>query len=174
MPGKPRRFEPEELVKVTLRVPKDMYYKIWKYAKLYGFSFNESSVRLLGFGIGDSEFADREVMWTNKFFMEFQKSEAFVKVRDVFRDALIGFLREYYERDPDTLLKEIVAYAGSHFDYFQELLKLEKQRLAKALAGENEEAQEKLEEFFEMLVWVWDWLRNSGSSKKQKEIKTEA
>lgn len=166
MPGKPRRFEPEELIKVTLRVPKDMYYKIWKYAKLYGFSFNESSVRLLGFGIGDSEFADREVVWTNKFFMEFQKSEAFVRVRDVFRDALTEFLREYYERDSVTLLKEIVAYAGSHFDYFQELLKLERRRLAKALAGDNEEAQRKLEEFFEMLIWVWNWLRNVGGPKK--------
>jgi hypothetical protein len=172
MPGKPRRFEPEELVKVTLRVPKDMYYKIWKYAKLYGFSFNESAVRLMGFGIGDSEFADREVVWTNKFFAEFQKSEAFVKVRDVFREALTEFLRDYYERDLTALLKEIVAYAGSHFDYFQELLNLEKERLAKALAGDNVEAQKKLEEFFVMLTWVWDWLRHSSKSKKLRQLGT--
>jgi hypothetical protein len=144
MPGKTRRFEPEELVKVTLRVPKDIYDKVWKYAKRYGFSFNESAVRLMGFGIGDSEFGDREVVWTNKFFTEFQKSEAFVKVRDVFRESLTEFLREYYERDPVIILKEIVAYAGSHFDYFQELLDLEKERLAKAIAGDNVEAQKKI------------------------------
>nr|MDO8079652.1 hypothetical protein [Candidatus Freyarchaeota archaeon]MDO8082179.1 hypothetical protein [Candidatus Freyarchaeota archaeon] len=81
--------------------------------------------------------------------------------------------REYYERDPATLLTEIVAYAGSHFDYFQELLSLEKERLAKAIAGDNTESQKKLEEFFEMLTWVWDWLRHSGKPKKKKELDAE-
>ena len=166
LPGKPRRFEPEELVKVTLRVPKDMYDKIWKYARRYGFSFNESAARLMAFGIGDSEFADREVAWTNQFFSEFQKSETFKEVRDVFRETLIKFLMEYYERDPETLLVQITAYAGSHFDYFRDLLTLEKDRLAKAIAGDNADAEKKLVEFFEMLDWVWDWVRYSFKKKK--------
>lgn len=168
LPGKPRRFEPEELVKVTLRVPKDMYEKIWKYARRYGFSFNEAAARLMAFGIGDSEFGDREVMWTNKFFLEFQKSETFNKLREVFREVLAEFLLEYYERDPETLLKEITAYAGSHFDYFRDILTLEKDRLAKAIAGDSAEAEAKLVEFFEMLDWVWDWVRHSFKSKKKK------
>ncbi|MGQ9720936.1 MAG: hypothetical protein ACUVXA_06385 [Candidatus Jordarchaeum sp.] len=168
MPGKPRRFEPEELVKVTLRVPKDMYDKTWKYARRYGFSFNEAAVRLMAFGVGDSEFGDREVMWTSKFFAEFQKSELFLKLRDAFREVLAEFLVKYYERDPVTLLKEIITYAGSHFDYFQEILTLERDRLAKAIAGDNPEAEEKLVEFFEMLKWVWDWVRHSHKSKRPK------
>jgi hypothetical protein len=173
MPGKPRRFEPEELVKVTLRVPRDMYEKIWKYAHRYGYSFNESADRLLAFGIGDSAFGDREVVWTNKFFNEFQKSELFTKLRDEFRTALIEFLRDYYEKDSATLLKEIVAYAGSHFDYFRDLLNLEKERLAKAIAGDNPDAQKKVIEFFEMLAWVWDWVRTGSKSKNQKELDEE-
>jgi hypothetical protein len=173
MPGKPRRFEPEELVKVTLRVPRDMYEKIWKYAHRYGYSFNESAARLVAFGIGDSEFADREVVWTNKFFAEFQKSEAFSKLREEFRSALTEFLRDYYEKDPATLLTEIVEYAGSHFDYFQDLLDLEKERLAKAIAGDNPDAQKKLMEFFEMLAWVWDWVRTGSKTKKKKELEAK-
>nr|MDO8090284.1 hypothetical protein [Candidatus Sigynarchaeota archaeon] len=99
--------------------------------------------------------------------MEFQKSELFSKLRDTFRETLAEFLAEYFERDPVTLIKEITTYAGSHFDYFRDLLSLEKKRLAKAIAGKNKEAEEKLVEFFEMLDWVWDWLRHSYKSKKK-------
>ncbi|MEX2707028.1 MAG: hypothetical protein Q6352_017495 [Candidatus Freyrarchaeum guaymaensis] len=62
--------------------------------------------------------------------MEFQKSELFSKLRDTFRETLAEFLAEYFERDPVTLIKEITTYAGSHFDYFRDLLSLEKKRLA--------------------------------------------
>ncbi|MHA1364595.1 MAG: hypothetical protein ACTSP1_19065 [Candidatus Freyarchaeota archaeon] len=167
MPGKPRRFEPEELVKVTLRVPRGMYEKVWKYANRYGFSFNEAAARLMALGIGDSEFADREVAWTNLFFSEFRKSEMFLELRDAFRESLAQFLMEYYERDPKTLLKEITEYAGSHFDYFKDILRIEKERLAKAIAGKNEEVEKKLVDFFELLDWVWDWVRHSFKPKKR-------
>jgi hypothetical protein len=173
MPGKPRRFEPEEPVKVTLRVPKDMYENIWKYAQRYGYSFNEAAARLLAFGIGGQELGDREVVWTNRFFAEFQKSEIFGKLRDDFRASITDFLREYYEKDPATLLTEIVVYAGGHFDYFQKLLDLEKENLAKAIAGNNPEVQKKFMEFFEMLAWVWNWVYGVSKPEEQKELDTE-
>lgn len=169
LPGKPRRFEPEEFVKVTLRVPKGLYDKVWGYASRYGFSFNEAADRLMALGVGDSEFADREVVWVNKFFSEFQKSEMFSELRDIFREALVEFLRNYFERDPKNLAKEIVAYAGSHFDYFRELLTIEKERLAKAIAGDSVEVEQKFTEFFKLLDWVWGWIRHSHKSKEQKQ-----
>ncbi len=157
MKGRPRVFKPD-LEKVTLRIPESLRSRIQDYAKSHEINFNEAARRLFLGGLEVQYLMSQGFNWFQMLFENASKSPLFEDFRASFIDILSRFLNEFFEQNPGVLLRCIAAFLGGHLNYTESALGLDKGMLAKAVAGGNPEAERRMTELLENVLWIKEWI----------------
>ncbi len=155
--GRPRMFK-SDLVKVTIRIPESLKSRIQEYANRKKIKFNEATRRLFLEGLEGQYLMEQGFNWFQMFFESATESPLFKDFKASLIEILSRFLIEYFENNPEVLIRGIAGFIGGHLKYSENVLGLDMGRLVEAVAGEDPEAKRRMSELLDNILWVTEWI----------------